>query len=106
MEIQSVDRSDFRIRFIKLNATIKNKKGDNVSGNQQKQLKQNKTIIITITIIKSLITRIGVIFLRGNSVAVLCILEVEDGRKLVVAVKHPRSPVGSSDHLEIPIGKS
>jgi hypothetical protein len=77
VEIHSIDHSGFRIRFIKLNATLQNRNGDSIS---------------------------GVMLLRGNSVAVLCIIITEDNKKLVLTVKHPRSPIGSADHIEIPIG--
>lgn len=41
--------------------------------------------------------------MRGSSVALLCVLIV-GAKKYVVTVKHPRTPVGRPDHLEIPVG--
>lgn len=46
----------------------------------------------------------GTAFLRGGSVVILVILNDEDGKKYVVMVRQPRSPVGRFDLLEMVAG--
>jgi len=78
IEIQSADVISFRVRFIKMKATITDKAGQPVP---------------------------GVIFLRGRSIAVLLVLTNEtDRKKWVVITEHQRPAVGEYRHKEIPVG--
>jgi len=78
--IQSVDKVGPNVRFIKLQAQIENSSGQVVP---------------------------GIVFLRGQSVAVLLVLtDVSDPKKTkwVVVIRHPRAAIGEYYHLEIPVG--
>lgn len=46
----------------------------------------------------------GIVFMRGDAVAVLLILTDDASNKFVLLVKQPRVPVSSMDFLELPAG--
>lgn len=94
IEIQSVDRFDHKIGFIKLKATIERKElpGDRDGSNEAKP--------------KSARFLPGISFLRGDSVGILIILRPRDSseERYVVLTEQPRIPAGSLAFLEIPAG--
>jgi ADP-sugar diphosphatase len=45
----------------------------------------------------------GIVFMRGNSVAILIILNL-NGEKFILCTKQARFPIGNSEFLEIPAG--
>ena len=75
LDIQTIDMFGPNVGFVKFNANVKCK-GSPVP---------------------------GIVFMRGDSVAILIILSV-GGEKYILCTKQPRFPIGTSEYLEIPAG--
>ncbi|KAI5796028.1 hypothetical protein FPQ18DRAFT_256711 [Pyronema domesticum] len=80
IDVQSVDFFGKKIGFLKFQASITNSEGESIP---------------------------GLVFLRGGSVAMLCVLVEEggkEGEEYVLLTVQPRIPVGSLEFVELPAG--